>query len=223
MRPRAVTALTIALLSAGLFTRLGLWQLDRLRERQAFNARAASHLTAPPVDVGALPPAPDRARMPGADEYRRVVARGVFDWRQGTAVTGRSSNGSPGVHLATPLLLADGRRVLVNRGWVYSPDARTVALPTWDEPGDTVRVEGYLTAVPASIAAAPAARGVIAYLVQTSDTSSRPDRPRRLGPPVLEERNHRSYAVQWFAFAAIALVGGGLLARRDWTVGGASA
>ena len=36
----------------------------------------------------------------------------------------------------------------------------------------------------------------------------------RADPPALDEGSHRSYAVQWFAFALIALVGTAAVARR---------
>ena len=52
-------------------------------------------------------------------------------------------------------------------------------------------------------------------VVMTSDSAYRADSvPHRLGPPVLVAGNHKSYAIQWFAFAFIAVVGGVLLFRR---------
>jgi len=53
-------------------------------------------------------------------------------------------------------------------------------------------------------------------LVQTSDTTVRPDSvPVRLKLPVLDEGPHKSYALQWFAFAIIAVVGGVALTIRS--------
>jgi hypothetical protein len=46
-----------------------------------------------------------------------------------------------------------------------------------------------------------------------------PTRPVRIPLPSLDEGPHRSYAVQWFAFAAIALIGTGAVARKEWSRG----
>jgi hypothetical protein len=47
-------------------------------------------------------------------------------------------------------------------------------------------------------------------------TASVSELPVTVGPPVLDERNHFSYAMQWFAFATLALVtyGAWLWSRR---------
>jgi surfeit locus 1 family protein len=42
-------------------------------------------------------------------------------------------------------------------------------------------------------------------------------RPVRIPLPALDEGPHKSYAVQWFAFAAIALIGTVAVARREWS------
>jgi surfeit locus 1 family protein len=50
------------------------------------------------------------------------------------------------------------------------------------------------------------------YLVQLAATAApegtpAPATPVRLDPPFLDEGPHRGYAIQWFAFATIAVVG----------------
>jgi cytochrome oxidase assembly protein ShyY1 len=42
-------------------------------------------------------------------------------------------------------------------------------------------------------------------------------RPVRIPLPALDEGPHKSYAVQWFAFAAIALIGTAAVVRGEWT------
>jgi cytochrome oxidase assembly protein ShyY1 len=44
-------------------------------------------------------------------------------------------------------------------------------------------------------------------------------RPVRIPLPALDEGPHRSYAMQWFAFAAIALIGTLAVVRREWSPG----
>ena len=209
--------------------RLGIWQLSRLAERRAWNAHLEQRLAAPPVPVGTL------SADSTLGHYRRVSASGTYVYAGQVALTGRSSQGSPGVHLLTPLRLLDGRLVLVNRGWVYAPDAVTVDPAKWREhDGDTVTIAGYAEtwsgreraplppaqhAVRTLDSAAVAARvreAVFSYfMVQTSDSAPSKTRPVRLGEPVLDDGSHRSYAIQWFSFALVAVVGGALLVREE--------
>jgi surfeit locus 1 family protein len=224
---RSSVAFVLALIVAGVCIRLGLWQLDRLEQRRARNEVIAARMRETPVVVGALPDDTSRLR------YRRVLVSGTFDFEHQLVVTGRARAGSPGVHLFTPLRL-DGSAVLVNRGWVYSPDAASVDLTRWREPED-VSLEGY--AEPLGVLLGMAARTVDSdqvrvldavmidsvvpyavepfYIVATSPSAAGAQGPVRLTLPALDEGPHRSYAIQWFAFAAIALVGVPILVRHD--------
>jgi len=244
---RRALGLAIPLACAALFVRLGVWQLSRLAERRAFNATLAVRLSAPPVDVAALPA--DTAQ----GHYRRVTAAGVLRYDREVVLAGRARQGAPGVHLLTPLdVPGRGARdavVMVNRGWVYSADAATVEPARWRE-RDTVRVEGYVETYrvdsrkQTAVSSQPSARSrersasgaplrtirgldreaieravgssVAPYvLVQTGDTAVRDSVPVRLGLPSLDEGPHRNYAIQWFAFAVIAVVGGVALFKRQ--------
>jgi surfeit locus 1 family protein len=121
--------------------------------------------------------------------------------------------------------------VMINRGWAYSVDAGTIDNSRWKE-RDSMHVAGYAETF-AGKERAPAPRRVHALdraaiqtlvglpiapyiLVETSDSASHPDSvPVRLSIPALSEGPHQSYAVQWFSFAAIAVVGGVALSRRS--------
>jgi len=220
----------LALAFAALFARLGLWQLDRLRERRALNRITAARLAHPPEDVR-------RVRSDTGDlRYRRVTASGTLDYAHELVLTSRTHDGSPGVDIITPLRLAGSdTALLVNRGWVYSPDGISVDLARWRE-GDTATVEGYLddfaSGGPALFRTPSSARGVrrllrdslastmpypiaAGYLVVTSPPSAPRDRaPVRLDLPALDEGPHTSYAIQWFFFAAVAVVGGGYVVAQ---------
>jgi surfeit locus 1 family protein len=230
-------ALAVTIAGAALFARLGVWQLDRLHQRQAFNAGLHERLAATPLSVTSLPT--DTAK----GHYHRVVATGRFDYAAQVALAARSSRGSPGVHLLTPLDLDNGATVMVNRGWVYAPDGKTVDGAKWRErEGETLTVAGYAETWPGRDTAPPSpgqrvvraldsaavarlvGRPILAYYVaQTSDSARSPDRPVRLGEPVLDDGSHFSYAVQWFSFAIIALIGGALLVREEFARRRASA
>ena len=222
-------ASVVAAVVAIACVRLGLWQLDRLEQRRAVNSHIIARLSAPAVPPSALP------TDPGAARFRRVTASGHYDFEREIVLGARTRQGSPGVHLVTPLLLDSGEAVLVNRGWVYSPDARRVDLSAWREPG-RVMVSGYIDTF-----ATPDGRGRSGpdgrvwwrldgealsrwlpypvrpyYIVAVGDSAAiPPGTPVRVGVPSLDDGPHRGYAFQWFSFAAIALVGVAVLIRQD--------
>lgn len=228
-RPRVIVFCVISVALAAFFVRLGIWQLDRLTWRRGLNAEVAAHIASPPVPIDQLPH--DSASM----RYRRVRLSGVFDYANEIVITQRIRGGSPGVNLLTPMRIA-GRDTafLINRGWVYSPDGKDIDRAKWREP-DTATVIAF--ALPATTIAANVA-GVVSpkimrsldfdavekalpypiarvQLVQLGDTSPKANIPPRLQPPAPDEGPHKSYAIQWFSFATIALIGAGLFAYND--------
>ena len=236
-RNRNVLAAIFAIVTALAFSRLGVWQLHRLHERRARNAALASRLDEAPVPLSRL-----AADSVGA-HWRRVEARGRYDFDHQIVLSGRTHDGSPGVEIFTPLHPDDGGpAVLVNRGWVYSPDAATVDLGKWDEP-PRADVNGYVedfvhgghgvsrlpshtnvwtrlesTELPAAFPF-PIAPYYIVALDTLVDYRSRRNLPTitpvRLTQPVMDDGPHLSYAIQWFTFATIALVGVGTMIAQD--------
>lgn len=229
-RPRFLLFLAVALAATLGFVRLGWWQLDRLGERRAANAAVASRFEALPVPLSELVADTATAR------YRRTTVRGTWDYANELVLTSRSRQGSPGVHVITPLKPLDGSpAVLVNRGWVYAADGMTVDLAVWVE-GDTGNVSGFVetyTHNAGPVATPSAARGVrrltadsvaarIPYpiaplLVVQQDTAAAAgiSHPVRIEPPALGDGAHRSYAIQWFAFAAITVIGTLAVLRKE--------
>ena len=121
-RPRALTLTLLVLVAAGTCVRLGFWQLSRLQQKQAVHAAQRAALAAPPMEVAEA--MPEHAPAAG----HRVHLRGQWDARVHVLLSGRTYLSAAGVELVTPLVLADGGRVLVHRGWMASADAR-VAHP----------------------------------------------------------------------------------------------
>ncbi len=219
--------LVAGLCCAAICARLGLWQLDRLSQRRAYNSLLETRLRLPPVDLKS------ESRFDSLN-YRRTAARGVFDFDHQLVVMARSYRGVPGVHVVTPLQLGDGTAILVERGWVPSPDANTVDLTECSE-ADSVVVEGTLrepqqggsltvnTGWPIHVRNAdPAAlQGRYSYqllpllLRRTLQVREAKCELRPILQPELNNGLHLSYAVQWFTFATIALVGGVILFCRE--------
>ncbi len=129
--------------------RLGFWQLDRLRQRRASNARVLATRELAPVDL-------DSGSMPDsvlAD--RKVRASGSYDFDGQFVIRRQSIEGLPAVRIVTSLRPAVGdTAVLVIRGLVPSPDAASVELDSLGEPGPQ-RVEG----IALGITAQPGWRG----------------------------------------------------------------
>ena len=235
MPRRLVLFLLFAVLVGAACIRLGFWQLSRLGQRRARNALVAARIAEPVVPLAALP-------ADSVSRLRRASIAGAPDFDHEIVLAARTYQGSPGVNLFTPLRIAgtDTAR-LVNRGWIYSPDGVSVDLRHWREAG--TRFVGYAELLPRGSASGPG--GVLRredriarqldlatvdrllpypvsplYLVATDADTTRPvvERVARLPAPALDEGPHLGYALQWFAFAAIALIGGTAVAVRGRTL-----
>ena len=209
---RAVMA--IASVAATVCVAAGVWQIERLGQRRARNAVLAARRALPPIEVRGQGLSADSARE------RRIVARGVYDFARERVWPLRSFDATPGVALITPLRLADGSAVLVDRGWVPSPDAFHVDRGIYRE-ADTATVEGLGVIAPRGRADADprALRDSIPYallpfVLQQTGTSAPAGLPRRWPTPVLDNGPHLSYVIQWFSLALIIGVGTAALLRK---------
>jgi surfeit locus 1 family protein len=209
----AVFALTVA----ALCVRLGFWQLHRLADRRAQNARILAARALPPIQLEG------RGLSADAVRDRRIDAQGVYDYAHERVWAGRTREGTPGVAVLTPLRLPDGSGVFVDRGWVPSPDARRVNLPAWREP-DTASITGLGLPAPRERGdVRPASLGdslpypVLPFVVQLLpiDTARVRPAPLRWPAPTLDNGPHLSYAIQWFSFALIIVVGTIILLRKQ--------
>ncbi len=227
----------ILLVAAAAFGRLGVWQFDRLKQRRAANAQALAARSLPQIDLAAGPPA---AQIAG----RRVRAVGVYDRTHEIVLRGQALREVPGVELLTPLRLwgAGDTAVLVDRGFVPTPDAATLppdASGALEDPGER-EVRGL--ALPLS-SSSDSGQPVVTngrttwrrldlatlrgrlpypvlplYVLQLPD-STLPSFPRRREAPELDDGPHLSYAIQWFAFALMAVVFAGIFLKRGRTTG----
>lgn len=230
---RRMVLLIIAIAVAAVCVRLGIWQLDRLEERRTLNAAIETGLGAPPTPVVAV------LSGPAADSpYRRVEATGRYLPEDELLLYGRPLSGRPGDHVLTPLALEDGTMLLVDRGWVpFDPARRAPTTGTEAAGAGEVTVTGVLLpseedeAFPTGDAASVTTVHAVAipalsdhtglslapmYLLL--DAQAPPQTgglPEPAPLPARDEGPHLSYAIQWFSFAAIALIGYVVLVRRD--------
>ncbi len=233
MSRRALAFVIFALSVSAGCVRLGFWQLSRLAERRELNTMLAERMGRSVAPVSQI------ARDTSTAAFRRATAAGVYDFANEFALASRTRQGSPGVNIITPLKLSGSdTAVLVNRGWVYAPDAMTVDLAQWRE-RDTTTVTGYLTLIePTARNTASAANNprVVRHLsidslaarlpypiepvilVATDSTralAASDSTPARLFAPILDEGPHLGYAIQWFAFALIGIIGVIIGVRAD--------
>jgi surfeit locus 1 family protein len=220
----SILAISFAIFSVGM----GIWQLRRLSARKKYNAAIASRRFAPEAELDSLP------ADTGLAHFRRVHIKGSYDHANEIVYTLRQRMGSPGVNILTPLL-RNGKDtvVLVNRGWVYSPDAMTVDLNPWRE-ADVVDGHGFVETFPTqgrAYAPNPARPHefrrldraqlqkvlpypIANYYVVLTDSSASASTPPRVEPTPLDEGPHRMYAIQWFSFATISIIGLVIFLRR---------
>ncbi len=225
-----MTLLTIAL--GVLFFRLGQWQWDRGVHRQAeWDAFAR----------GADAPLPLGAQNLGSlARFQRISVAGSWDAEHQFLIDNRSHGGLPGYEVLTPLQLADGRILLVDRGWVPFTGSRA-RLPVIriDQPAP-VSLTGRLDNLPAGGLAfghaAPSADALwpkvtsFPTLAELSAALGRKVQPwmllldplspdgyvRDWQPPGLSPLRHWSYAIQWWGFAVtLAVIWGIMSARRQ--------
>jgi surfeit locus 1 family protein len=226
-RVRIQLFIAVALVAAAVCIRLGFWQLSRLHERRARNALVSSRLDSAAVDVTQLP------RDSAAARFRRVRISGVPDYAHELIYAARTHAGSPGVNLLTPVKIpGKDTAVIVNRGWLYSPDGATIESEKWRERDSTF--VGYVEEFPSVPGTAYSTRpnviarlgyGAVAkalpypvagiYVVMTGDSVMAADRIARLTVPPLDEGPHFNYAIQWFGFAVVALAGAGFVVRQS--------
>lgn len=217
-----VWAVLLALVVAGLFVRLGYWQLERAAEKAGIAARYGARSHVPALGLPAL-----LAKGGDVEEWR-VRLGGHYDNSRTLYLENQPHGGRAGFHIYTVFLPDDGAPgILVNRGWV-PVDADMQRLPavptataTWltgraalPSPYFTVGEPDYgqrpLRVGRLEMGRLEAALGVelrpfiIRLDAEAPDGFVREWAPAaRLGMP---PEKHRAYAFQWFSLAAAVLV-----------------
>jgi cytochrome oxidase assembly protein ShyY1 len=240
LTPRWLAGAALAVAAAATMVLLGNWQLSRYHERSGINARidaAAASTAAPLTQTLARPDVAGHAGpRPGADvAWAKVTMTGRYDATHEILARGRTVNGEVGFEIVTPLLLADGSAVLVDRGWTPPAEGGASAAPavppaptgtvtvvgrahlSESRPSPVERRDGRLQtrriSVPRLAAQLPyPVYG--AYVLLTEQTPAAD--PALVAIPIDHENawQNGGYAVQWWMFAVMALAAFGWQARR---------
>jgi surfeit locus 1 family protein len=222
-RWRAVVVLVATLIGMAVTARLGVWQLSRASQKEALQAALDSRGNLPPLRTEALPQTDSQAQ---AELHRPVVLRG--EWQQGATVflENRQMNGRPGFFVLTPLSLAPGDAVLVQRGWVARDVQDRTRVPSVPTPAGTVELKGWLAPAPArlydfapgvpasgpirqNLALADHSREIGVTLrpwtvLQSDEGAMKGDGLLRQWPrPAADVHKHYGYAFQWFGLCAL--------------------
>jgi surfeit locus 1 family protein len=230
--PFTFLVVVAALVCAGL----GIWQLNRLAQRRVFNAQVRAMQAAP---VLGLPAEIDLTHM----EYRAVKMRGSYDFANQVAIRNQFNGNQYGYHLLTPLHLEGGSAVLIDRGWI--PSEGNSAPSDWrkyDQPGllDLNGVIRLSQTTPSfgGVSDPPLSPGqtrldfwvyvnldriqrqmpypILPVYIQLDPVPGRTEPPIPFQPELdLSEGPHESYAIQWFSFGTLFLIGYPFYVRRQ--------
>lgn len=233
MNPRWISAALVILVLAGACVQLGRWQLHRLDERKARNDVTRSNLAAPaaPLDdvVG-----PSRVVGPQHD-WRTATVTGRYDAAKQVVLRYRNVQDKPGFEIVTPLVLANGSAVLVDRGFLARQGGELAPSTIPSVPTGEVTITGRLRrsergghtsgGVPvdgtARLINGPefaTALGLNLYDGYLTVDQQSPAADPAFGGfpgPEIDDGPHFFYALQWFFFALLAIGGLIYFSRRD--------
>jgi len=226
MFSRAWVVATLLVLGGTAFCiRMGVWQLDRLEQRRAFNVQVVTMRAEKMLDLTRSVPA-NISTM----EWRAVTVTGEYDFEHQVTLRNQFNGDQYGYHLITPLRFPGGA-VLVNRGFIPADQNSTPAdWRKYDETGQ-VTITGQIRLGQEKPAFGGVADADVAHLdvwnnfdvnrisaqipypilsvfVQPNEIEGDNIPPISFQPEIeLTEGPHFGYALQWFSFATILFFG----------------
>jgi surfeit locus 1 family protein len=201
--------------------RLGLWQLDRAAQKTAIGQAWRDRSQLEPMPGSQLPREPADV---ATALHRRIVIEGRWLPRHTIYLDNRTLHGLAGFVVVTPLLIAPGEAVLVQRGWAPRDAADRTRLPAAPLADGNVRIEARIATWPSPRLALSAAaeQGPIrqnlepAGLAREVGMVLRPLSLQQLSAPEESDAlqrewpeppqdvwKHQGYALQWFALCAL--------------------
>lgn len=214
---------------------LGMWQLDRYHLRHAVNERIDHAYATAPVPLASVvtldhPIGDDR-------QWTRVTATGIYDAAHTIVARDRTVDDRVGFEILTPLVLADGSSILVDRGWIAPGTGGGLTPPVLPSaPSGSVTLTGRIH-LPESRADDPVLIGdaLTVRRIAPARLAAATGIQRIYDDYVLLDRQepvatggftripadrepawmNAGYVVQWWCFALLTLVGFGWAARRE--------
>ncbi len=212
------------------FVNLGEWQLRRLDERKGTNATVVAHEAAPLVPYERV----FTREITDADQWQKVTVTGVYDASHQLIVRYRSNAGATGWQVVAPLRAADGRIVLVDRGFKERQAGKDFPTAEAPPPAGEVTIVGYVRRNEQGDANATTPNNgslrlinsdaigralgvdlVNGYIDAITSTPADTGGYTAIETPPLDEGPHLSYALQWFTFSIIAIGGLFVFVRND--------
>jgi cytochrome oxidase assembly protein ShyY1 len=222
--------LVVILFATACFILLSPWQFRRNAEREATNNGITSAKTTPAVPW-----------QPGMPEWRLATLTGTFLPNDEIIARLRTVQGEPAYEVMIPFRLTDGTTLMVDRGFLrpvqsqvpdYAPPPTGVVTTTGRVRVDETDPSGrgvfadpstqgkrQAWAVDSRIVARATGLPIAPGYVQLEDGN-----PGVLGPlplPELDSGPFLSYALQWIAFGAMAVLGWMYFTWRELLPGGA--
>lgn len=221
VRPRFWLVTLAALVAALVTARLGVWQLSRAAEKNALQRAIEQQARAPAVERAS--DLPSDAGAAAALHQRRARLTGRWASAHTIYLDNRPMGGRPGFYVVTPLRLADGRALLVQRGWLPRDFSDRTRLPVVATPDGEVTVAGRLSPPPARLLEfEPGGDGRIRQnvdpiafaretglsLLPLSLLQAEPVEPadglkRDWPAPTVGVDKHHGYAAQWFGLSLL--------------------
>jgi len=203
---RLMFLLIFGLTGAGILISLGVWQVQRLAWKEGVLAEIESRIDAAPM------PLPETL-SPEEDRYAPVDVSGVFQAEEIHVLVSIKRVG-PGFRIIAPFETEDGRRILIDRGFVADEDkegTRSLGTATvvgnlhWPREIDSYTPDPDLSAntwfardVP-QMAAHLGTEEVLVIAKSETDPNVTPLPVDTAGIP----NDHLQYAITWFSLAAI--------------------
>lgn len=206
MTRRMIAPLIFGIAGVAILVSLGVWQMQRLAWKTAIIDEIQARLALDPVPVPGSPSA-------DTDQYLRVEASGALAPGELHVYTSSPPRGV-GYRVIAPLVLADGRRILLDRGFVpidEKDEARLVGPISVEGALMWPRETDRFTSAPDMVKNIWFARDVplMAAALDTeavmlvAAASDDPGAPMPLPLTVNIRNDHLQYAITWFALAAV--------------------
>ena len=230
LRPKWIATHLLVITLMVVMVNLASWQLNRHQERKDFNATLVQRFDSPIRPLDELL----QSGEPADIEWMPTALTGTYLQGEDISLVNVSQNGAAGYDAITPLLLSDGKVVLVNRGFLplasefppaptgeisllgrvrASSERRTGELsdPATGELTDVQRIDI------ARLQQQIDGELVPVYVQLLNSTPAEPSSLSTIVDPDFSNGPHLSYTVQWILFALCAAGGWVVLVRREVT------